>query len=37
MNNLAASCGVSELDDEICLKGVTPNVFIGVQFRTRLW
>jgi len=27
MNNPAASCGVSELGDEICLKGVTPECF----------
>jgi len=27
MNDPAASCGVSELDDEICLKGVTPECF----------
>src|SRR6266498_3596435 len=30
LNYPTASCGVSELGDEICLKGVTPpNVFIG--------
>ena len=27
MNNPAASCGVSKLGDEICLKGVTPECF----------
>jgi len=27
MNNPAASCGVSELGEEICLKGVTPECF----------
>jgi hypothetical protein len=27
MNNPAASCGLSELGDEICLKGVTPECF----------
>src|SRR3989304_5857686 len=27
LNNPAASCGVSELGDEICLKGVTPECF----------
>ena len=27
MNNPAASYGVSELGDEICLKGVTPEGF----------
>jgi len=27
MNNAAASGGVSELGDEICLKGVTPERF----------
>jgi len=27
MNNPAASCGVSELGDEICLKAVTPECF----------
>src|SRR6266498_2768304 len=30
LNYPTASCGVSELGDEICLKGVPPpNVFIG--------
>ena len=29
MNNPDASWGVSEFGDEIFLKGVTPNVFIG--------
>src|SRR4030095_3706522 len=33
LNNPAASCGVSELSDEICLKVVTPEMFLsGVQF-----
>ena len=27
MNYPAASCGVSETGDEICLKGVTPECF----------
>src|SRR3989338_3633039 len=27
LTNPAASCGVSELGDEICLKGVTPECF----------
>jgi hypothetical protein len=37
MNNPAASCGVSELGDAICLKGVTPECFYpGVQLGTRL-
>src|SRR4030095_1610394 len=36
LNNPVASSGVSELGDEICLKGVTPRTLSGVQFRTRL-
>jgi len=42
MNNLAASCEVSELGDEIYPKGVTPScgesikTFGGDAFRTNL-
>jgi hypothetical protein len=36
MKHPAASSGVSEEHDQNYPKGVTPNVFIGVQFRIRL-
>jgi len=36
MKNPAASSGVSELGDEICLKAVIPEVFIGGLVRIRL-
>ena len=33
----AASCGVSALDVEVCLKSVTPECsYRGIQFQTRL-
>ncbi len=37
MNNPAASCGVSELGDEICLKGVAPECFYRGSSSESAW
>ena len=37
MNNPEASCGISELGDEIYLKGVTPRMFSSGSTREGFW